>query len=204
MTKRWSFTSWLESTRRKTRNAEDSRDVVDPRPRLDAWQQLGSDPEEREHAINRMFDARIGTIEFDSMWDFDYSHTNSSGFTETAYSSMSFRIARDLAAMDNRESEPLRATYLLYNANLIDLQAWRELTFCFLYGDGKAAIVSCDYREPIELPFRDWQGAIEYFANFHQATLESAVVKLRAIIECHAQKPNVPPVVQLLMSRDCR
>ena len=148
-----------------------------------------------------MFDTRVGTIEFDSMWDFDYSHTNRSGFTETAYSSMSFRIARDLAAMDNRESELLRATYLLYNANLIDLQAWRDLTFCFVYGDGKAAIVSCDYREPIQLPFRDWQGAIEYYANCNQVSVESAVSKLRGIIERHAQMPDVPPVVELLLSR---
>jgi hypothetical protein len=201
MTKCWSFTSWLERSRRKSRAAAASYDVVARRPALDAWQQLGSDPEEREHSINRMFDTRTGTIEFDSMWEFDYSHSDRSGFTETAYSSMSFRIARDLASMDNRESELLRATYLLYNANLIDLQAWQELTFCFVYGDGKAAIVSCDYREPIELPFRDWQGAIEYFANCHQATVASAVGKLRAIIECHAQKPNVSPVVALLLSR---
>jgi hypothetical protein len=201
MTRRWSFTSWLERARRKTQPIADSHGVVARTPTLDAWQQLGSDPEEREHSINRMFDARTDTIEFDSMWDFDYSHTNSFGFTETGYSSMSFCIARDLAAMDSRESELLRASYLLYNANLIDLQAWRELTFCFVYGDGKAAIVSCDYREPIELPFHDWQGAIEYYANCHQATVESAVGKLRAIIERHAQKPNVPPVVELLLSR---
>jgi len=201
VTKRWSFTSWFERTRGKKETAADSHLVVAHAPKLDAWQQLGADPEECEHAINRMFDARIGTIEFDSMWDFEYSHTNSSGFTETAYSSMSFRIARDLEAIDNRESELLRATYLLYNAKLIDLQTWRELLFCLLYGDGKAAIVSCDYREPIELPFRDWQGAIEYFATYHQATVESAVSKLRAIIECHAQGPNAPPVVKLLMSR---
>jgi hypothetical protein len=201
MTKRWSFTSWLQRARPKSQAAADSCDVSARKSTLDAWQQLGSDPEEREHSINRMFDARTGTIEFDSMWDFDYSHTNSFGFTETGYSSMSFRIARDLAAMDSRESELLRASYLLYNAKLIDLQAWRELAFCFVYGDGKAAIVSCDYREPIELPFRDWPGAIEYFANCHQATVASAAGKLRAIIECHAQKPNVPPVVALLLSR---
>ena len=201
MTKRWSFTSWLEKARGKSQAAADSHDVVARTPTLDTWQQLGADPEEREHSINRMFDARIGTIEFDSMWDFDYSHTNRFGFTETGYSSMSFRIARDLAAMDSRDSELLRATYLIYNAKLIDLQAWRELAFCFVYGDGKAAIVSCDYREPIELPFRDWQGAIEYFADCHQATVASAAGKLRAIIERHAQLPVVPPVVALLLSR---
>ena len=201
MTKRWSFTSLFKRAHRKQEAAAVPRDTVAPTPELDAWQQLGADPEEREQAINRLFDARIGTIEFDSMWDFEYSHTNSSGSTETAYSSMSFRIARDLAVMDNRESEFLRATYLLYNAELIDLQAWREFTFCFLYGDGKAVIVSCDYREPIELPFRDWQGAIKYFANYHQATVESAAGKLCAIIECHAQKRNLSPAVQLLMSR---
>jgi hypothetical protein len=202
VTKRWSFTSWLWSAGRRQETAAVPRDVVPLTQKLDAWQQLGADAEAREHAINRLFDARIGTIEFDSMWDFDYSHTYSSGMTETAYSSMSFRIARDLATMDSRESELLRATYLLYNAELIDLQTWRELCFSILYGDGKAAIVSCDYREPIELPFRDWQGAIAYFANYHQATVESAADKLRSIIEGHAQNPDTPPVVQLLMNRD--
>ncbi len=190
-----------ERVRRRTQTAADSRSVAAHRQTLDAWQQLGADPEERERSINRMFDTRMGTVEFDSMWDFDYSHTNSSGFTETAYSSMSFRIARNLAAMDNHEREFLRATYLLYNANLIDLQAWRELSFCFVYGDGKASIMSCEYREPIELPFSDRPGAIKYFANYNQSTVESAVSKVRSIIECYAQEPNVPPVVQLLMSR---
>jgi hypothetical protein len=193
--------SKVERMRRRTLTVADSRGVAARRPTLDGWQQLGTDPEERERSINRIFDAQIGTAEFDSIWDFDYSHTDSSGVTETAYSSMSFHIVRNLATMDNHDREFLRATYLLYNANLIDLQTWRELSFCFVYGDGKASIMSCEYREPIELPFNDGPGAIKYFANYNRSTVESALSKVRSIIECYAQEPNVPPIVQLLMSR---
>ncbi len=179
----------------------DSPRVADPGPVLSAWQQLGSDPQEREAAINQMFDGRIGVVEFDTMWDFEYSHQHSLGSTETAYSSMSFHIARDLATLDSRESEFLRATYLLYNAGEIDEQTWNDLTFCYVYGEGKAAIVSCEYREPVALPFSDGPGAIRYYSDAHHATIYNAAAKLLAIIDMHAQKAEVPPVVQALMSR---
>jgi hypothetical protein len=114
---------------------------------------------------------------------------------------MSFRIARNIAALDNREREFLRAAYLLYNASLIDVQTWRDLTFCFVYGDGSASIMSCEYREPIALPFNDGRGAVKYYADYHHSTVDSTVSKLLYILQGYAQQPDVPPLVQLLMSR---
>lgn len=189
----------LEKLRRVIPPSVDSLQSATRRPAMDAWQQLGSDPQERERSINRMFDANSGTVEFDTMWDFDYTHTSSAGLTETAYSSMSFRIASNIAEINSRQRDCLRAVYLLYNAGLIDQQVWRDLTFCFVYGDGKTSIISCEYREPIKLPFNDYAGAIKYYADCNHATVDGAVSKLFSILEAYAAKPDVPPVVQALL-----
>ena len=170
-------------------------------PALNAWQQLGADQQARAGAIKRMFDGRSGEVEFDTQWDFEYPHQHSTGMTETAYSSMSFRITRELATLDTRESELLRATYLLYNAGLMDEQTWRDLSFCLVYGDGKAALRSCEYREPVALPFSDGAGAIRYYADAHQATVAAAARKLLALVNSLAHKPDAPPLVEDLVRR---
>jgi hypothetical protein len=166
-----------------------------------AWQRLGADPQAREEAIHRLFDARSGTVEFETQWDFEYSCEHDSGATEQAYSSMSIRLARPLAEMANREREVLRAVYLLHNADLIDADTWRALTFPGIYGGGAASIISCEYREPVKLPFSDDAGAIRFYADAHGAMGEDAERNLLAILNQLAQKPDAPAVVRESLQR---
>ena len=161
-------------------------DTVDPPPVRNFWEELGADPQTREESIRRLFDTRSGTVEFETQWDFDYTYQQDSGAIEQAYSSMSFRLARPLEELGSRECEVLRAAYLLYNDGLIDAQTWRDLTFGSIYGEGAAAIISCEYREPVPLPFSDDAGAIRYYAAAHSVTLEHSEQKLREIL--HQQK----------------
>lgn len=175
--------------------------VAAPASARSAWQELGADPQAREASIRDLFDFRSGTVEFETQWDFEYVYEHDSGATESAYSSMSFRLARPLAEMDSRESELLRAAYLLYNAELIDAPTWRELSFCSVYGAGSAAIVSCEYREPVELPFSDDAGAIQYYADAHEATLENTEWKLLAVLERLELQPDAHAVVRESMRR---
>ena len=86
----------VEERRQLTLAAAEFRSATDRGSVPNAWQQLGSDPVERERSINRMFDAKSGTVEFDTMWDFEYSYQDSGGLAETAYSSMGFHIARNM------------------------------------------------------------------------------------------------------------
>lgn len=185
----------------ETESVAVSQSVVDPEPELNAWQRLGVDPQAREASINRMFDSATGKVEYATLWDFEYTHTPGPGTEETAYSSMSFCISRDVAAIAPRERELLRATYLLYNAGLLAESAWRDLAFCFVYGDGKAAIESFDYREPVALPFSGGPGALGYYADAHHATVDGAATKLRAILASVAQRPDTPPLARELMAR---
>jgi hypothetical protein len=181
--------------------AADSPGAATPAPVRSAWQKLGADPQAREESIRHLFDTRSGIVEFETQWDFDYAYQHDSGATEQAYSSMSFRLARPLMEMGNRESELLRAAYRLYNADLIDAQTWRDLTFCSVYGAGSASIISCEYREPVKLPFSDDAGAIKYYADAHQATAEKSERKLLAILERLALQPDALDVVLDSMRR---
>lgn len=175
--------------------------ATDPPPVLNVWEKLGMDPQTREEAIRRLFDSRSGTIEFETQWDFDYAYQQKSGAIEQAYSSMSFRLARPLAELGGREREVLRAAYRLYNADLIDAQTWRDLTFRGVYGAGTAAIVSCEYREPVPLPFSGDEGAIKYYADAHQASIDNPDGKLQQILEQLVLQSGATSVVQDSMRR---
>lgn len=202
MFKHWGTRLWIAFSSRAGKErgtapaAADSPDHADPAPVRNTWQKLGADPQARAESIHRLFDAGSGVVEFETQWDFEYSHEHSSGATELAYSSMSFHLARPLAEMGSRERELLRGAYLLYNADLIDAQTWRELTFCSVYGAGSASIVSCEYREPVALPFSDDAGAIRYYADCHEATSASTERQLLAILENLARQPGAPAVVR--------
>ena len=185
--------AWSERAHATAPSQADAPAIAAEKPALSAWQQLGADAQEREEAINRMFDSRIGVVEFDTQWDFEYPHQHSSGVTETAYSSMSFRITRELATLDTRESECLRAAYLLYNGGLIGLHTWQDLTFPIVYEGGKATLLSCEYREPVALPFHGGAGAVRYYANAHPATVDDSASKLLAIASTQMHKPDTPP-----------
>jgi hypothetical protein len=175
------FQSRADAAPEEIATASASPVATDPPPVLNVWEKLGMDPQTREESIRRLFDTRSGTIEFETQWDFDYAYQQNSGAIEQAYSSMSFRLARPLEELGNRECEALRAAYLLYNDGLIDAQTWRDLTFGSIYGEGAAAIISCEYREPVPLPFSDDEGAIRYYAAAHAVTLEHTEHKLREI-----------------------
>lgn len=177
----YAFYSKAAKTQTKTAPADGAPGTPEPAPVRSAWQALGEDAVTREESIRRLFDARSGTVEFETQWDFDYTYQQGSGAIEQAYSSMSFRLARPLEELGSRECEVLRAAYLLYNDGLIDAQTWRDLTFGSIYGEGAAAIISCEYREPVPLPFSDDAGAIRYYAAAHALTLEHTEQKLREI-----------------------
>jgi len=177
------FNSRAAKTPASARATASAADTVDPAPVRDTWQALGADPQTREESIRRLFDTRSGTVEFETQWDFDYAYQHDSGAIEQAYSSMSFRLARPLEELGSRESEVLRTAYRLYNEGLIDAQTWRDLTFGSIYGAGAATIISCEYREPVALPFSDDAGAIRYYADAHAVTLEATERKLCDILD---------------------
>jgi hypothetical protein len=181
--------------------AADSLDATAPATVRNAWQELGADPQAREASIQHLFDTSSGTVEFETQWDFEYHCEHDGGAIELAYSSMSFRLARPLAQMVCREREALRAAYRLYNAGLIDVETWRSLTFPGIYGGGAATILSCEYREPVKLPFSDDVGAIRYYADAHRATSEGAERTLLALLEQLAQQPDAPAVVRDSLQR---
>jgi len=185
----------------ESKMAAASPHLADPEPELNAWQRLGADPQTREASINRMFDGGIGKVEYTTLWDFEYTHTAKPGTEETAYSSIGFCISRDIAAIAPAEQELLRATYLLYNAGLLAESDWRDLAFCFVYGDGKAAVESFDYREPVALPFSGGPGAIRFYADAHHATVDGAATRLRTILASVAQESDAPPLARDLLAR---
>lgn len=159
------------------------------RPDFEAWEKLGETPEERTRAINAMFDSKSGTIGFGTRFYFIVNvtrQTEQGTRVSRENKFLNFRISRNLSAMDNREREFLRTTYLLYNGGVISEPQWRHLTFCLVYGDGKANIESWNVPSlsldgDVKLP--DGASVVEYFKVQHDATVDSAVSSLLTLMD---------------------
>jgi len=185
------FVIWLVRTRRRARaDREQARRDAARKPDLDAWAALGATAEERERNINAMFDRKSGTIGYGTYLKFQHETLKKNSQSESGETDhtmvdafIEFRISRNLAAMDNREREFLRAAYLLRNAGAINETSWRRATFCFVWGDGKGVINHCLYDAPREAQIKDWPSAVRYFQQRHSASVDSAVSGLMSYVD---------------------
>ncbi|MEO7412323.1 MAG: hypothetical protein ABIZ81_03110, partial [Opitutaceae bacterium] len=162
-----------------------------------AFRKLGSTPEARGEAINRMFDQKREVLSFSGRYEF--AGTNAEKVAGTGY--VQFRISRSLLAMEAKEREFLRSTFFLRNAGLLNDDQWDFYQFAFMNGDGKASIDECEFRSPDSAGIKDAPAAVRFYQTAIGCSVDSAVNALLGVIRKAEQDPAGPAVVQELKTR---
>jgi type IV secretion system protein VirD4 len=154
-------------------NAERKRYTEMAQQEQAEWlQALGQSPEGRPAAIDQVFDRKARTMKA-VMW----AQLPAGGF-------IGFRIARNLAGMDNREREFLRTVELLAATGWDEHWCnWKR--FGLIWGDGKASIEDRNYNLPNgkEAGVKDDKSAIAWFAAQNNVTVDSVVNDVLKTVE---------------------
>lgn len=153
--------------------------------RLDreAWEALGKTAADRAANIAKMFDAKRAIVGFGTQWEFEERTRDAEGKAQERTSSIRFRISRSLGAMEQREREFLRTTYQLFNAGKITVEQWRRFSFAFINGNGKASIDSLKLSVAGDSEVRDGPGALRYFQDKTDGSVDSSVNALMRVLE---------------------
>lgn len=105
---------------------------------IDYFNSLGSTKEEREKKIKNMFDSNQDTIKSSYIYQYKYL---------TVDHDIWFTQSRNLSIMESKEREYLKATFLLYNNNLITSENFNYYLYAFVNGNGKAAIDDIGWKQ---------------------------------------------------------
>jgi type IV secretion system protein VirD4 len=178
-------------------NAERKRFTEMATQEQEAWiRPLGQKPEDRVAGINEIFDRKERTVKAVMWADLP---APGGGF-------IGFRIARNLAGMDNREREFLRTVELLAAMGWDEAWCtWKR--FGLIWGDGKASIEERNYNLPNgkEAGVKDDKTAIAWYAAQNNVTVDSVindVLKTVESLNLQAAKSDIPiPVLQGIKSR---
>jgi type IV secretion system protein VirD4 len=141
----------------------------------EAWtSSLGQTAEDRVAAIQEIFDRKERTMKA-VVW---------AELPPPAGGFIGFRIARNLAGMDNREREFLRTVELLA-ATGWDAAWCSAKRFGLIWGDGKASIEDRNYNVPNgkEAGVKDDKTAIAWYAAQHNVTVDSAINDILKTVE---------------------
>jgi len=153
---------------------------------VDAFNALGSTKEEREKNIKKMFEENQATIKSSFLYSYKYL---------TVDHDIWFTQSRNLSIMEPREREFLKATFVLYNNNLITSENFSYYLYAFVNGNGKAAIDEIGWKHYYQLfakaennhaaitymnqnCFNDNQTAIKFSQNVNDTSVDSAITKL--------------------------
>lgn len=189
---------WMR--KRRTANKVQAQQEA-ARPDFEAWARLGSTPEERERNIKKIFEEKTATLSYGARFDFQH-RVQVQGQAAMLDCFITFRISRNIAAMENREREFLRTTYLLYNAGLISDAAWRLFSFAFINGNGKAAIDHWEYKNvPPEAGIKDGASLVKFYQDRNDAGVDGAVNAMLSVLEKVGQGSSAPSVAKEAQSR---
>lgn len=178
------FFKWLKNRPKKDIYPELTLFVNEfKREDINEWNKLGSTKEEREKGIKKMFDSNQAILKFALRHNFYDRIYQNKKFKEVGVQKfISFIIERSLSAMEKREREFLRITYLLRNESKLSDSQWNYYRFAFIYGDGKASKGQTAWSGVPEL-HEHKTTASEYYAKMQNITVDSAINDLLKIIE---------------------
>lgn len=164
------------------------------RPDRRHWAALGSGADERERAIDALFDAQKAQLSIGVFHRYDVPD----GFFKQW---LKFRISRSLATMEPRARELLRVAYHLYNSGRIDEKQWQHYRFAFLNGDGKASIDSFGHHsEAHKVGIRDGVSVVRFYQDAINGSVDAGVNALLGYLEKHGDK-GLPRSVQKVRKR---
>ena len=175
-------------------------------PDREHWSSLGSDPQARTVAIDRLFDAQKAVLSVGSRLDFEESvekpMQGGGTRTEPEFCHIQFRVSRSLSAMEPREREMLRIAYHLYNDGILEEPQWQYYRTAFIFGDGKGSVDEWDVFLTKELlsGVKSGADAVRLFCGYADATVEGAVNALFGVLE-QIPKEQLPKAVQKVQKR---
>ncbi len=164
---------------------------------------IGSTKEERERNIKNMFDSKQATIRSSFLYQYKYG---------TVDYDIWFTQSRNLSIMESKERTFLRATFLLYNSNLITPENFSYYLYAFVNGNGKAAIDNIGYKSYCKAIsrvednntaiaymnqncFNDNQTIIRFSQNVMDAAVDSAITNFMKILQKLKLTDKVDPIV---------
>jgi len=170
----------------------------------EAWlASLGGTPEERTAAINAMFDRKDKTLTITQWFELDQFGGYSKKGPPAQY--IGCRISRNLAAIETREREFLRAVELV-DVNSNSSAEWcSRMKFGLLWGNGKATIEEYQYGLQESQGVKDAQSAVTWYASRIGATVDSSINEILKNVErlggTLPQGDRLQPVMQSINAR---
>lgn len=176
---------------------------------IDYFNSFGSTKEEREKNIKEIFESKQSTIKSHLFYDYKYKSVDHDIWIDQT---------RNLSIMEPKEREFLRATFLLFNENLISAEAFGYYLFAFVNGNGKASLDNRgwkhyyqtiakaeDNNEAItymnENCFKDNDTIVRFAQSTLGASVDSAITNLMKILQKLKSSDQAPAVVKEIVDR---
>jgi len=152
---------------------------------------LGTTVQEREKSINRLFDEKKRSIDF--QWHFKVREQYRDDEGKQRSDSSIFKtiaLSRNLASMDVKERELLRITFHLFNEGKMTETDYCYHLLAFVYGNGKASIKRADYNGYKEQTgLKDAPSVVRSAVDALNANVDSAVNRIMQHI-AHIEHDN--------------
>jgi type IV secretion system protein VirD4 len=138
---------------------------------------LGTTVQEREKAINCLFDEKKQSIHFQWHWKHSEEYRNDENHLKTDYSCYkTIALNRNLASMEAKERAFLKIAFHLLNEGKIEAIDYRNYLLAFVHGGGKAVITTHKaYTHKQYSGIKDPASLVQYVVDNWKATVDSAI-----------------------------